>query len=138
MSGKDSSFWGTRSSEARQLQLPPGKIRSGAQSGALYAYPREKSIRRFMDQVRQLTKRRVPLTTKELIEELNPVLRGWGHYYKRAHVRKLFNRLDALDRAAHLVASIPAVAERRLATAAGIHAVWTSGCICAKTYGLSK
>ena len=47
-----------------------------------------------MDQVRQLTKRRVPLKTKELIEELNPILRGWGHHYKRAHVRKLFNRLD--------------------------------------------
>ena len=47
-----------------------------------------------MDQVRQLTKRRVPLTTKELIAELNPILRGRGQRYKRAHVRKLFNRLD--------------------------------------------
>src|SRR3954451_24080063 len=78
----------------RQLQLPPGKICSGAQSGALYAFPREKSIRHFMDQVRALTSRRVPLRTTELIEELNPVLRGWGHHYKRAHVRKLFHRLD--------------------------------------------
>jgi hypothetical protein len=47
-----------------------------------------------MDQVRQLTRRSVPLTTKELIDEMNPVLRGWGHYYKRAHVRTLFHRLD--------------------------------------------
>ena len=78
----------------RRLRLPPGKIRSGVQPGALYAYPREKSIRHFMDQVRTLTKRRVPLRTTELIEELNPVLRGWGHHYKRAHVRKLFHRLD--------------------------------------------
>jgi hypothetical protein len=31
--------------------------------------------------VRPLTWRRVPLKTKELIEELNPVLRRWGHYY---------------------------------------------------------
>jgi group II intron reverse transcriptase/maturase len=82
----------------RQLRLPPGKIRSGAQSGALYAIPREKSVRRFMDQVRALTSRRVPLKTKELIEELNPVLRGWGHHYKRAHVRKLFHRLDIVRR----------------------------------------
>jgi len=87
-------FLGYKIKRGRQLRLPPGKIRSGAQSGALYAYPREKSIQRFMDQVRQLTKRRVPLTTEELIDELNPVLRGWGHHYKRAHVRKLFNRLN--------------------------------------------
>jgi hypothetical protein len=44
--------------------------------------------------VRQRTKRRTPLKTKELIAELNPLLRGWGEYYKRAHVRKLFHRLD--------------------------------------------
>jgi len=78
----------------RKLRLPASKIRSGAASGTLYAYPREKSVRRFMDQVRQRTKRKVPLETGALIEELNPLLRGWGEYYKRAHVRKLFHRLD--------------------------------------------
>jgi group II intron reverse transcriptase/maturase len=87
-------FLGYKVKRGKQLRLPPGKIRSGAQSGALYAIPREKSVRRFMDQVRALTSRRVPLKTKELIEKLNPVLRGWGHHYKRAHVRKLFHRLD--------------------------------------------
>jgi group II intron reverse transcriptase/maturase len=87
-------FLGYQIKRGRGLQLPPNKIRSGATSGGLYAYPREKSIRRFMDQVRQRTKRRVPLKTEQLIAELNPLLRGWGEYYKRAHVRKLFNRLD--------------------------------------------
>jgi RNA-directed DNA polymerase len=78
----------------KKLYLPESKIRSQARQGALYAYPKEKSIRSFMDQVRQRTKRKVPLPTEELIEELNPLLRGWGEYYKRAHVRMLFNRLD--------------------------------------------
>jgi RNA-directed DNA polymerase len=78
----------------RKLHLPGSKIRSQARQGALYAYPKERSIRRFMDRVRQRTKRRMPLRTKELIAELNPLLRGWGEYYKRAHVRLLFNRLD--------------------------------------------
>lgn len=87
-------FLGYKIKRGKQLQLPPGKIRSGAQSGELYAIPREKSVRRFMDQVRALTRRRVPHKTRELIEEQNPVLRGWGHHYKRAHVRKLFHRLD--------------------------------------------
>jgi hypothetical protein len=78
----------------RKLYLPKSKIRSRARQGALYAYPKAKSIHRFMDQVRQRTKRRSSLKTKELIAELNPLLRGWGEYYKRAHIRRLFNRLD--------------------------------------------
>jgi hypothetical protein len=79
---------------SRQMRLPTSKIRSGARPGRLYAYPREKSIRHFKDQIRRLTRRKAPLSTQELIEQLNPVVRGWGHHYKRAHVRKLFHRLD--------------------------------------------
>jgi RNA-directed DNA polymerase len=87
-------FLGYLVRRGRQLQLPTSKIVTGAKSGGLYAYPREKSIQRFKDRVRQLTRRCMPLKTKDLIEHLNPVLRGWGHYYKRAHVRTLFNKLD--------------------------------------------
>jgi group II intron reverse transcriptase/maturase len=87
-------FLGYKIKCGRQLSLPADKIRSGARSGELYAFPREKSVQRFMDQVRQRTQRRVPLNTEELIDWINPVLRGWGNYFKRAHVRKLFNRLD--------------------------------------------
>jgi RNA-directed DNA polymerase len=78
----------------RKLSLPCNQIRSQARQDALYAYPKEKSIRRFMDQVRERTKRTTPLRTEELIAGLNPLLRGWGAYYKRAHIRKLFQRLD--------------------------------------------
>ena len=87
-------FLGYKIKRGKQPSLPPNKIRSGARSGKLYAYPKASSIRRFMDGVRQRTRRRAPIATEELIEKLNPLLRGWGHYYKRAHVRKLFNRLD--------------------------------------------
>ena len=87
-------FLGYKIQRGRQLRLPSSRIVSGARSGAVYAIPREKSVQRFKDRVRQLTKRRVPLTTTQVIEQLNPVLRGWGHYYKRARVRRLFNQLD--------------------------------------------
>ena len=87
-------FLGYKIKRGKKLYLPATKIRSRARSGGLYAYPRDKSIRRFKDEVRQRTKRRVPLATEQLIEALNPLLRGWGEYYKRAHVRKLFNQLD--------------------------------------------
>jgi len=70
------------------------KIRSNVRLGGLYAYPREKSVRHFREQIRGKTRRKAPVTTQELIQEINPVIRGWGEYYKRAHVRKLFNQLD--------------------------------------------
>ena len=78
----------------RTLYLPAAKIRSKARCGALYAYPTQKSLDRFKDAVRWKTQRRIPLRTAELIRDLNPVIRGWGEYYKRAHVRRLFNQLD--------------------------------------------
>jgi group II intron reverse transcriptase/maturase len=78
----------------RTLYLPAAKIRSKARRGALYAYPTQKSLDRFKDAVRRKTQRRIPLRTAELIRDLNPVIRGWGEYYKRAHVRRLFNQLD--------------------------------------------
>jgi group II intron reverse transcriptase/maturase len=72
---------------SRPMMLSSSKIKSGSQAGALYAYPREKSIQHFKDQIRRLTRRKAPVTTAELIQQINPVLRGWGAYYKRAHVR---------------------------------------------------
>jgi len=79
---------------SRALRLPEAKIRSGVRSGDLYAYPTQKSVDRFKEAIRRKTRRRIPLSTAELIREINPGIRGWGEYYKRAHVRKLFNRLD--------------------------------------------
>jgi len=76
------------------LKLPPEKIRGGLKPGDLYAYPRDKSIRHFREQIRMLTRRNAPVKTQQLIDNLNPVIRGWGNYYCRAHVRKLFHHLD--------------------------------------------
>ena len=79
----------------RYKRLTNRKLGRTAPDGSLYAYPREKSICRFKDRVRQLTSRRAPISTQQLIEDLNPTLRGWGQYYQRTHVRKLFTQLDA-------------------------------------------
>jgi len=78
----------------RPLRLAPSKIRSGVRSGALYAYPRQKSIQHFKEQIRQHTRRTAPVPTPALVAQINPVIRGWGLYYHKAHVRKLFAQLD--------------------------------------------
>ena len=77
----------------RGLRLLGHRVKS-VQNGQVYAYPRDKSIRSFMDQIRSRTKRTTPLDTVGLIAEINPVIRGWGNYYRKAHVRKLFAKLD--------------------------------------------
>lgn len=77
----------------RKLHLPAHKIRSGTQPYSLYAHPTQKALDRFKEQIRQRTRRRAGVTVQQLINDINPVIRGWGQYYCKAHVRGLFNRL---------------------------------------------
>lgn len=78
----------------KPLRLPAHKIRSGIRQGAVYAFPRSKSVDHFKEQIRSRTRRKAPVSTEMLVAQINPVIRGWGNYYCRAHVRKLFAQLD--------------------------------------------
>ena len=77
-----------------RFKLSRDKIKSRLNRQHLYAIPTQKSFDRFKDQIRALTKRQVPLRLGELIQSINPVIRGWGNYYCRSHVRKRFHQLD--------------------------------------------
>lgn len=87
-------FLGYKIKRGKGFKLPKCKIKSATNVLNLYAFPTEKSIGRFMDTIRQRTKRKIPITLKEMIDSINSVIRGWGNYYHKAHVRKLFNKLD--------------------------------------------
>ena len=78
----------------RQLKLSQDRIKSKLNRQNLYAIPTQKSVDRFKDQIRALTQRRAPLRMGELIKTINPIVRGWGNYFCRSHVRKLFHQLD--------------------------------------------
>ena len=78
-------------------QVPPGPRSDQIQTELaenLYAIPTQKSVDRFKDQIRTLTQRKIPLRLGEVIETINPIIRGWGNYYCRSHVRKRFHQLD--------------------------------------------
>jgi RNA-directed DNA polymerase len=51
-------------------------------------------VQRFKDQRRALTRRKAPLTLREVIARINPLIRGWGTCSRTADVRRLFPRLD--------------------------------------------
>ena len=78
----------------RKLRLPAHRIRSGVQQYSHYVYPTQKAIDRFKDQIRKRTRRKAGISVQQLIDDINPVIRGWGQYYCKAHVRGLFNRLS--------------------------------------------
>ena len=57
--------------------------------------PRPRALARFKDEVRQRTRRQQPIPLRQVIEQLNPVIRGWGNYYKVGDVTSLFEDLDS-------------------------------------------
>jgi RNA-directed DNA polymerase len=77
-----------------RYRLPRGRIKSTLNRQNLYAIPTQKSVTRFKDQIRASTQRRTPLRLGELIDTINPIIRGWGNYYCRSHVRRRFHQLD--------------------------------------------
>lgn len=76
-----------------KLRLPTEKLTSNTTAGMIYAYPKDQSIKGFMDKVRAKTRRKAGISTWQLVQDLNPLIRGWGLYYCKAHVRRLFVRL---------------------------------------------
>ena len=78
----------------RKLELREERIKSGARRGTIYRYPTQRTLDSFKEKIRRLTRRNNGLSTRQQIACLNPLLRGWGNYYREADVRKLFNRLD--------------------------------------------
>ena len=87
-------FLGYKVKQGTGFRLPAHRRRSRSNPRNLYAVPREKSVKRFQEQIRALTRRKAPLKLREVIERINPVMRGWGHFYRKADVRRLFHQLD--------------------------------------------
>jgi hypothetical protein len=85
---------GSKVKQGPGQRLPASKRRSRSTPLNLYAVPREQSITRVREHIRKLTRRKAPLTLREMIERINPVIRGWGTCYRKADVRRLFQRLD--------------------------------------------
>lgn len=54
----------------------------------------KKSIDRFKEKVRSITKRNRGVKFEQLIAELNPVMRGWLNYFRHARCKRLLENLD--------------------------------------------
>jgi RNA-directed DNA polymerase len=56
--------------------------------------PDPKSVKRIKLKLKELFRRGRGWSLSRTIRELNPVLRGWGHYYRLAEVEGVFEELD--------------------------------------------
>jgi len=57
--------------------------------------PRDKAIKRFKDEIRYRTRRQQPRNLQMVIQNINPVIRGWGNYFGKGAGFKRFIHLDS-------------------------------------------
>jgi group II intron reverse transcriptase/maturase len=62
----------------------------------LQRWPSARAMRRIRARVKELTPRsRCHADLREVIADLNPVLRGWGNYFRTGNAATRFNQLDS-------------------------------------------
>ena len=62
----------------------------------LHRWPSARAMKRVRARVKELTpKSRCHADLREVIADLNPVLRGWGNFYKTGNAAKRFNQVDS-------------------------------------------
>jgi len=60
--------------------------------------PRKEAVRKYKDAVRRVTRRNLPINLEMVIQRLNPIVIGWGNYFKIANVKTLYKGLDGWTR----------------------------------------
>lgn len=75
------------------VRLPGGFEFLGYHFERGYRWPRKKSLKALKDRIRDKTKRANGRSLSRIIEDINPVLRGWFNYFKHS-CKKIFPSLD--------------------------------------------
>jgi len=84
--------------EAYGVERLLGELRRALRAGrySLQRWPSRRSMKRIRAKVKAKTGRnRVGIKdVRELIAELNPILRGWGNYFRTGNAAEKFQQLD--------------------------------------------
>jgi group II intron reverse transcriptase/maturase len=60
----------------------------------LHLVPRARAVQRVKEKIRQITRRTQPQRMDQIVAELNPVITGWGRYFRISDLRRMARRLD--------------------------------------------
>ena len=70
--------------------------REGRRVYFLQRWPSQRAMKRIKQRVKELTLRgRCHQDSKSVIEDLNPVLRGWGNYFRTGNAARKFKQVDS-------------------------------------------
>jgi group II intron reverse transcriptase/maturase len=61
--------------------------------------PRNKAKKKFKTEIKYRTRRQQPKNLKAVISSINPIIRGWGNYFKGGTVKIVFRDMDGYIRA---------------------------------------
>jgi RNA-directed DNA polymerase len=62
----------------------------------LHRWPSQRSMKRVRGKIKALTGRRsIHRDIRDVIADLDPILRGWGNYFRTGNAAKKFNQLDS-------------------------------------------
>jgi RNA-directed DNA polymerase len=62
-----------------------------------YRWPRQKSVNKFRDKIREKTRKLDPRPLREIVEDVNRTLRGWFEYFRHS-VKNVFIKQDTFVR----------------------------------------
>lgn len=85
----------------RQFSVGKCNYRTSGHSGITIDFktiikPKRESIQRHYQNVAEIINDRKTSTQKDLIKQLNPVVRGWANYYSSVVSKQIFSKLDHL------------------------------------------
>jgi RNA-directed DNA polymerase len=65
-------------------------------NGTLRIKPSKRNVKVFLDGIRETIKTSLGLSAAELIDQLNPKIRGWANYHRHVVSKRIFQRVDSV------------------------------------------
>ena len=78
----------------RKALISSDKTCAGIPNGKLLIKPSKKNVKTFLDGIRGIIKAALGMSAADLIDQLNPKIRGWANYHRHVVSKRMFARVD--------------------------------------------